>query len=206
MKLYLSSFRLGDNPQRLSQLFSHNKTIAVISNAKDAFEKEVLQQRTAQEIHDVTSLGLFPEVLDLKEYFGKKEELIQKLNTFDGVWVVGGNTFTLRVAMAESGFDKWVLSKTTDRDFVYAGYSAGICVLSPTLKGLDIVDNPNEPQKLYGKETMWEGLWIVDYSFAPHYRSDHPESSLVEKEVEYMIQQKMPYKTLHDGEVLITHT
>jgi dipeptidase E len=46
-------------------------------------------------------------------------------------------------------------------------------------------------------------LGFVDYSIAPHYRSNHPESAMVEEEVKYLIENKMPYKTLRDGEVII---
>lgn len=203
MKLYLSSFRLGDHPQKLKELFGKNIRIAIIPNAKDNYEPNYRHQRLAEEMQSLESLGLAAEVVDLKEYFGKKDALEKKLKDFGGVWVVGGNTFVLRVAMHESGFDTWLKSKLSDKDFVYAGYSAGICILSPSLKGLDIVDNPKEVHEAYNKDIMWEGLGIVDYSFAPHYQSDHPESSMVEKEVEYMKRNNIPYKTLRDGDVLL---
>ncbi|MDQ6985333.1 MAG: hypothetical protein Q9M91_01745 [Candidatus Dojkabacteria bacterium] len=35
MKLYLSSYQLGDNPERLAELFSKNKKVGVIMNALD---------------------------------------------------------------------------------------------------------------------------------------------------------------------------
>lgn len=35
MKLYLSSFNLGNNPERLYKLFSDNRKVVVIMNAQD---------------------------------------------------------------------------------------------------------------------------------------------------------------------------
>ena len=203
MKLFLSSFRLGDHPEQLVALFGTNKRIAIIPNAKDNYEKEYRAQRLDEEIHALEQLGFSPEIVDLQEYFGDKPKLMDKLQDIAGVWVVGGNTFVLRVAMHESGFDEWLKGKIRDTHFVYAGYSAGICVLAPTLEGIEIVDNPQEVQEAYHKELIWQGLGIVGYSFAPHYQSNHPESSLVEKAVEYMIHKNMPFKTLQDGEVEI---
>jgi hypothetical protein len=46
----------------------------------------------------------------------------------------------LRHALAQSGAD-YALVKLLDEDaIVYAGYSAGPCVLSPNLKGFELVD------------------------------------------------------------------
>jgi dipeptidase E len=50
---------------------------------------------------------------------------------------------------------------------------------------------------------IWEGLGIIDYVIVPHYKSDHPESEIMEEVVEYLIENKIPYKTLRDGEVII---
>ena len=90
-----------------------------------------------------------------------------------------------------------------DPHFVYAGYSAAICVLAPPLKGLECVDDPHLVPLGYQPAIIWEGVGLLPYSIAPHYRSDHPESAAVEKLVQYFIQQKMLFKALHDGEVIL---
>ena len=68
--------------------------------------------------------------------------------------------------------------------------------------GLDAVTS-YASMSLAQKEIIWDGVGLVDYCFAPHYKSDHPESSLVDKMVEYFVENKMPFKTLRDGEVII---
>ncbi len=55
----------------------------------------------------------------------------------------------------------------------------------------------------YDQAIIWDGLVLVPYSIAPHYRSDHPETELMEKAVDYFIENKMLFKALHDGEVII---
>jgi len=66
-----------------------------------------------------------------------------------------------------------------------------------------LVDDPNIIPQGYNSKIDWDGLDIVNFSFAPHYKSSHPESGNVDKEVEYFIKNKMPFKTLRDGEVVI---
>ena len=206
MKLHLSSFRLGDKTAEFKSLFSENKKVALVMNAIDLNDENERTEKMQREVVDLRSIGLLPEEVDLRRYFGKESELRSKFTEFGGVWVRGGNTFVLRRAFKYSGFDTILLEKNKEKNFVYSGYSAGICILSPTLKGIDLCDEPTLVPSNYNKDTIWEGLGIIDYSLAPHYKSDHPETELIEKSVEYFIAHNMPYKTLKDGEVIITTT
>ncbi len=204
MKFYLSSFRFGDNPQALADLVGENKNIAIIPNALDVYTD--IERRTAslqREKNGLLQIGLLPEELDLRKYFGKPEELKNKLSGFGSVWVLGGNTFTLRRAYKESGMDIWLEDNRVNNEFVYAGYSAGVCVLSPSLEGLETVDQPNTIPEGYKPQVIWEGVGLIDFAFAPHYMSDHPESAAVNDEVKYYETKGIKYKALHDGEVII---
>lgn len=205
MKLYLSSFRIGNQAEKLVGLFGENKRVVVIANAMDYLNDPMeRKQRVQQSIDELTDLGLSAEEIDLREFFNKNELLADSLNKYSGVWVRGGNAFVLRRAMRQSGFDKFIIEKISDNNFIYGGYSAGVCVLTPDLHGTELVDDPSIIPDGYEKEIIWEGLKILDYYFAPHYRSDHPESPLVGKQVEYYKTNKMPYRALHDGEVIVS--
>jgi len=71
-------------------------------------------------------------------------------------------------------------------DFLYGGYSAGACVLAPSLVGIRCVDDPEADPYGVG-ETIWDGLSLLDYLVLPHYRSDHPESGAIDGEVDYCV-------------------
>ncbi len=206
MKFYLSSYKIGNHPEKLLALFSDNKKIGYIPNARD-FTKTDPERRTERIKNDMQSLvdvGFRVELLDLKNYFGKEESLREKLQDFGGVFVSGGNVFILRQAMDLCGFDTILQEyKNNRQDFVYAGYSAAGCVLSPSLKGYAIVDDPTNFPYVDQKETIWEGLGMIDYAFMPHFNSDHPESAAINEEVQYCIENKIPYKTLQDGDALV---
>lgn len=132
MKLYLSSYRLGDQAERLAQLVSKQKRVGVIRNALNYSDHEVrLEAGRAREFAELEALGLYPKDLDLKVYFGAHKNLRDTLSQLDALWVVGGNTFILRRAMRQSGLD--VLLHEMPETFVYAGYSAGACPATPTL-------------------------------------------------------------------------
>lgn len=202
MKFYISSFKIGNDPNKLLDLFDGEKVIAYISNALDFAKPESKQKHVDWDIRELTLADFEVMPIDVTDYFDKQTSLQELLQHVQGVYVSGGNTYDLRRAMHLSGFDTILTESLLPTDFVYAGYSAAGCVLSQTLKGYDIVDDPN--LRTFGDyETMWEGLGIIDWQFAPHFDSDHHESDDVNKEIAYYEEHNMPYKKLRDGEVLI---
>lgn len=211
MKFYLSSFGLGNQPDELVRLIldgqgeSRTKKIAYIPNACDFtnVNREKRKIREEIDIHSLEDIWLDVEYLDLKDFFHKTDALRKKLSSYNAVFVRGGNTFILRQAMRLSGFDVIFEELKENNNFVYSGYSAGICVLAPNLKALQIVDDPTDKPYQELQETIWEGLGYLDYMILPHYKSDHPESEAIDEEVEYCKQNHVPFRTLKDGEVII---
>lgn len=202
MKLYLSSYKVGNETAKLLEMLNGKKKIGYIPNAMDfATDIERRSKSEQGDIQELNALGLEIERIDLKEYFGKELELKKKLEELGAVYVRGGNTFILRQAMKLSGLDN-ILLGIKDNNFVYAGYSAGCCVLSPSLESTGMVDSPNiHPYEL--KEAIWTGLGIIPYNFLAHYDSNHSESADVDKELAFCIEKNLPYKTVRDGEVII---
>jgi len=166
-----------------------------------------LEERKRYEDNDVSDLkqlGFLVELLDLRNYFNKQIELEGRLKEYDIIWVCGGNTFVLVQAMKLSGFDIIIKRLYDDKvDIVYGGFSAGVCVLGPTLKGIHLVDDPYE--KPYGEQhdVIWDGLGIFDYVIVPHYKSEHFESDAIEEVVQYLIENKIFFIALRDGEIIV---
>ena len=203
MLLYLSSYKLGNEIEVLKKWIRENgKNIVLIANSRDwSPESEAKEASIERDRASLRNLGFEVKRLDLREYFGKEEKLKKDLEGYYAFYVIGGNTFTLRMAMKYSGFDKYLHEILKSPQYLYAGYSAGICVLAPQLNGLDLVDEPINPYNSEG--ALYEGLNIIDFVPVPHYKSDHPESHLTEKEVEFYERKNIKYKPLRDGEVLI---
>jgi dipeptidase E len=206
MNFYLSSYKLGNETEKLQELVKKtNGNIGYIPNSLDFTYVDPVKRKEniRSDIVDLEQYGAKVEILDLKDYFGKSDELEKELNKLGGVYVRGGNTFVLRQAMRISEFDKLLLRFIPRKDFLYIAYSAGVCVLSPSLKSIAITDDPNDMPYPQITEQIWEGLNILPFAFEPHYKSDHPESASTDKEIEYCTQNKILFKAYKDGEVLI---
>src|SRR5690242_12570868 len=104
MRLYLSSFKMGNQPERLVALAGSGKRVALVLNAlddnRDNRAKWLMSQTEA-----LNQLGFVVDELDLRTCFGKPEELRGFLKEKDMIWINGGNTFLLRRAMRQRGFD-----------------------------------------------------------------------------------------------------
>jgi hypothetical protein len=98
MKLYLSSHQLGDHPERLIALLGKNKHSAIVMNAGDVFGDAQRPQYFERYSLALRTLGISSEELDLRKFFQKPHKLSTKPAEFGMLWVVGGNTFTLRRA------------------------------------------------------------------------------------------------------------
>jgi len=225
MRLYLSSYRVGDRagsllallsggPEKL-QTFSvathdpanfSGKRAALIENALDLYSEDAREMQRC-EVHDpaaeLNALGISVTPLDLRRYFGRATALETELSGYDLVWVVGGNTFVLRRAMKASGFDD-VITGMLDKDqIVYGGYGAGAVVAAPSLFGMAMFDDIDEIPAGYDAETVWDGLGLIDHAIVPHYRSVHPEAAAAERVTRHLSNKGLRYRALRDGEVIV---
>jgi dipeptidase E len=203
MKLYLSSYGLGNKPEYLQQLVGSNKHAAIICNAQDLADDEKRADRVTRAFNEMTSLGFSAEELDLRDYFDDNQKLTKDLSKFGVLWLRGGNVFVLRRAAEQSGFARAIEDLVLHDKIVYAGFSAGSCLAGTSLHGLEIVDDKNTVPAGYNNKVIWNGLNFVGSVLVPHYRSDHYESEAIEKTVAYLETQKIEYQTLQDGQAIV---
>jgi dipeptidase E len=204
MRLYLSSFRLGNKPEKLTELFTGDKKVGIILNARDTFTPQDRATGLELQIEDLKKLGIESSEVDLRN-FKDSQDVRAELSKYDGVWIPGGNAFLLRRAMHDSGFDRAIGNLLGNGNFVYAGYSAGSAVTGRTMRGQDLVDDASAVREVYGGDVIWDGLDLVSYSIAPHYKSNHPESAAIDKVVEYFIKENISYKPLQDGQAIVVN-
>jgi dipeptidase E len=208
MRLYLSSFRLGDHPEELSRLVGEKKRAAVVVNAADGYDDADRDANLGRAFDLLRALGLQPFELDLRNYFDLRDggqAVLSRLNGTGLLWVTGGNAFVLRKAAAASGFDRAVSELLGRDELVYGGYSAGACLLTPTLEGIELCDDPNDtPDGYEGLPHEVEGLGLLPFAVAPHFRSpEHPETAVIDEVVEWFLNQRIPFVALRDGDVIV---
>lgn len=206
MRLYLSSYRFGSAVDRLVALVPAGARVAVVSNALDLIPDES-RRSYARNVHDpladLAGFGFSPFDLDLRRWFGDAAGLEHELADVDLVWAVGGNAFLLRRAMAQSGLDVLLQRRLTEDSLAYGGWSAGACVAGSSLRGIDLMDDPEAVADGYDPPPIYEGLGLVDFVIVPHFASDHPEAEDAGVSAAWLAGQGLAHRTLRDGEALL---
>lgn len=201
MRLYLSSYQLGDHPEVFTRMVGGSKCGWVIMNAFDGADPEIRRLETERQVKNLAGVGLAARELDLRGH--DPESLAAKIGQPDFLWVRGGNVFTLRAALAQSGADALITDRLEADALVYAGFSAGGCVLAPTLLGLEECDSTEDALSMYGA-IQFEGLDILDRPFVPHLGSpEHPESEVLTRVAAAYAREGQPYWGLRDGQALV---
>ena len=199
MRLYLSSFRIGNCPERLVELAGGGPRAAVIANAMDPAPADVRRNAVLLELDALTALGFTAEEVDLRD-----ADAGEALAEYDVLWLRGGNTFVLRSALARSGAEAGIRRRLVEDRVLYAGYSAGSCVLAPSLRGLEAVDPPEAVTATYGDPPRWDGLGVLGHAVVPHVDSpDHHESAACTRVAERYRAEGVPHVALRDGQVLV---
>jgi len=200
MRLYLSSMDLGSHPERLVSLAGRGARATIVMNALDNFPEERRHFLSAGQ-QALEHLGFIADELDLRTCFDSPGRLAQCLERSGLIWVNGGNTFLLRRAMARSGFDSVVRILLERDQLVYGGFSAGVCAVTPSLRGIEFLDDPSAIAPGYSPEPVWDGVGLIDYHVAVHYRTGDDEP--IQRTVRYYREHGMPYVALRDGEVIV---
>lgn len=168
MKLFLSSVGIDSSQSKafldLTGKPPKDAKLAYIANAADPYPPEKRGWMNDVEL-SFKKLGYKPVKVDLKKY--DNPALLHKaLSGYDIIWCGGGNTWYLRYLMKTSGFDQ-VIRKLLSEDRIYAGDSAGAIVATPTLKYVDLLDDPEQ-----APEKIESGLNLVDFAIVPHWESE----------------------------------
>ncbi|WP_114853794.1 Type 1 glutamine amidotransferase-like domain-containing protein [Brachybacterium sp. YJGR34] len=201
MRLYLSSYQLGAHGDLLGALVRGARKGRVIANAVDGLDEDRRRRDTDRQIAALAALGLEATDLDLRAF--DPTTIATGLGSPDFLWVRGGNVFTLRMALARSGLDDLIRAGLRRDAFVYAGYSAGACVLAPSLAGLERCDPHEDCRAAYG-EVREDGLGVLDRPVVPHLESPgHPETELLAEVARRYRASGQEYWALRDGQALV---
>lgn len=202
MKLYLSSQKLGNRTDLLLKLVGDNKKVAVIVNALDDQSSYHRLDRLKRECEMLEGIGLIPEELDLRKYFGNPKDLEIFLEDKSLVWIRGGNTFLLSRAFSISGFNKIIKSLIKKEKIVFGGYSAAVLMASETLLGAELVDDIySVPESYPVNKQPLDSLNLLNFYLIPHFGSHDVWAKNVNMHIDYLKRNGKKVVTMCDGEI-----
>lgn len=118
-------------------------------------------------------LGLVVDDLEIST--ATKEEISNKLQSNDAIYISGGNTFFLLQELKRTGADK-IIIKQIKSGKLYVGESAGSIILSPNIEYVKDMDDVQAAPIL----KSFSGLKLIDFYPLPHH-TNSPFKKVVEK-------------------------
>jgi len=181
-----SLVRTGGRPAR----------VILVANAKDHGTQARRVAKVAQVSGVLAAAGITVQELDLREHIDPSL-LADHLAGAAAVWACGGNTFWLMHVMRASGFDV-ALRASLAAGLVYGGESAGAIVAGPSLRGLDLIDDPS-----VSPNPSQPGLGLVRFVPWPHWGSGVDRPSPVSRAAVTRAVRPNPVMFLNDGQVAV---
>ncbi|WP_150460678.1 Type 1 glutamine amidotransferase-like domain-containing protein [Nesterenkonia ebinurensis] len=191
MRIYLSSYRLG---HRSHVLRGAGGQALIVMNALDEFPHRL--RNWERESGDLGALGYSCQELDLREYWHcEAGQLEARLEEADLLWVVGGNAFVLARAATAAGLGK---ALTESAQLTYAGYSAGACLASVDLRGIELMDDPATLPEGYHAGISADSLNLIGTRVIPHAGEQDAEAA-----ASCLRAEGLEFVELKDGEDLL---
>ena len=143
--------------------FPKNPKVAYIANAADLDDDQIWMTHNREKFID---LGF--EIIDVDLRVTQHDNLKEKLEQMDTVYVEGGNTFYLLDISNKSGFTKIIQDLVNKKNKLYIGTSAGSIVAGPNTESTKYLDDLSVVPNFKN----FTGFGLVNFVVIPHIGND----------------------------------
>lgn len=172
MKLFLSSHNFGDFAETLRDMVGNNRKTLVITNARDYKSANERRNVVKEKLKLFTDNGFEAEELDLREYFSRSPEDLEKYVTKYNpglIFCIGGDVFLLATALNISGMDNIIRQRLESGKSMYGGNSAGAMITAEDIEVYERDELQIETiPEYYGVEAVTSGLGLINEYIIPH--------------------------------------
>lgn len=169
MKILLSS-----NKEIIKEFIKENDTIGFIPTASELDED---RWYTEKDREDLIEMKFNVIVIDISKL--TKQEIVEKLNNVNAIYISGGNCFYLLQQLKIKDVLQEIIEFANNK--IYIGLSAGACIACPSIEYLERLDDKSQAPLL----NNYKAMNLVDFYILPHYRSKEKYTKLsdeIEKE------------------------
>lgn len=170
MKILLSS-----NKQVIKKYLKESSNIGFIPTASELDQDRWYMIKDKNELIEMNYNIITIEISILS-----KDEILEKLNSVDAVFVAGGNSFYLLQQLKQKDLMDELIAFANNK--IYIGSSAGACIACPSILYLEKLDDRKEAPLL----TNYDAMNLIDFYILPHYNSKDKYTKIADQiEKEY---------------------
>lgn len=170
MKILLSS-----NKEIIKEYIKVNSKVGFIPTASELDNDRWYMEKDKE---DLTKMKF--EIVNIDISSNSKEEILDKFNNVDAIYVAGGNSFYLLQQLKIKNVLKELIDFTNNK--IYVGSSAGACIACPSIDYVEKLDDKSQAPLLNNCDAMH----LVNFYILPHYNSKEKYTKLADQiEKEY---------------------
>ncbi len=171
MKILLSL-----NKNIIKQYIPQNSKIGFVPTAS-----ELENDRWYMEKDRADLIKMNYNIIDIEISKESKQEILEKLDIIDAIFIAGGNSFYLLQELKNKKIIEDLIKFANNK--TYIGTSAGACIACPKIDYIKKLDDKSQAPLL----DNYEALNLVDFYVLPHYKSKEKYTKLADEiEKEYL--------------------
>ena len=170
MKILLSS-----NKEIIRDYIKENETLGFIPTASELDDDRWYMEKDRE---DLIKMKFNVIEIDISKL--SKEEIIEKFNSVNAIFISGGNCFYLLQQLKIKDVLQELIEFANNK--IYIGSSAGACITCPSIEYLEKSDDKSQAPLL----NNYKAMNLVDFYILPHYKSKEKYTKLADEiESEY---------------------
>lgn len=165
MKILLSS-----NKEIIKGYIKENSTIGFIPTASELDDDRWYMEKDRE---DLIKMKFNVIEIDISKL--SKEDIIEKFNSVNAIFVAGGNCFYLLQQLKIKDVLQELIEFANNK--IYIGSSAGACIICPSIDYLEKLDDKSQATLL----NNYKAMNLVDFYILPHYKSKEKYTKLADE-------------------------
>lgn len=158
---------LSSNKEIIKEYIKENSKIGFIPTASELEEDRWYMEKDKKDLENMNF-----QIIDIDITNENKNEIQQKFNIVDAIFVAGGNCFYLLQQLKEKDVLKDLIEFANNK--IYVGSSAGSCITCPSIEYAQKLDDKTQAPLLKDCNAMN----LIDAFILPHYKSDEEYTKL----------------------------
>ncbi len=193
---------LSSNKEIIREYIKENSTIGFIPTASELDDDRWYMEKDKE---DLSKMNYNVITIDISKE--SKEEIIEKFNNIDAIFIAGGNSFYLLQQLKIKNVLKELIDFANTK--IYVGSSAGSCIACPSIDYVEKLDDKSKAPLL----DNFKAMNLVNFYILPHYKSKEKYTKLaddIEKEysnykfIKLSNQQAVVVENINDYKIIET--
>lgn len=161
---------LSSNKEIIKEYIKENSKIGFIPTASELEEDRWYMEKDKKDLENMNF-----QIIDIDITNENKNEIQQKFNIVDAIFVAGGNCFYLLQQLKEKDVLKDLIEFANNK--IYVGSSAGSCITCPSIEYAQKLDDKTQAPLLKDCNAMN----LIDAFILPHYKSKEKYTRLADE-------------------------